>query len=166
MKLIVITVLLGMVLAALSGIFWAGDRHGSNRVLLEQSKIMAEADQAWRKEIEEKTQKTDQLQVELIAEKNNIKTRIKTVEKQVVKYVKDDISCNYTRGAISLLNQAWHSTGKALPENTVLSEAEAAEASTIGQQALIGKQLEYAEWCISLEAQFDSLVDATDKLGY
>lgn len=167
MKIWAYLAIVGVILSAFVGTFWVGDRHGASRVYLEQNSTQLELDKAWREEVKRMDIEREQLEVELAQEKNNIKVRTRTVTEKVVEYVKDDAQCNFTRGAVSLHNEAWDNNDReGLPKDRSLSEAEASEASTIGQQALIRKDIEYAEWCLTLEAQFDKMVNEAEILGY
>ena len=161
---------IGLVVALLGFAKWYSDNQysaGYNTARLESAKLTISVDQAWRKELAEKNTQLDLVQLDLIEEKNNIKIVHKTITKRIKVYVKDDINCNYTRGAVGLFNESWgYSINAGVPESANLSEAEKQETSTITQSKIINKSSEYGEWCTTLEKEIDGLVFALDKLGY
>lgn len=167
MKVWAWVVLVGVILTALSGAGYQIDQNGYQRALLELANSQKLADEAWRNILKQKQVKNDQLQMELLAEKNNIKTVEKRITKKVKIYVKNNSACNLSRGAVGLHNQAWgYSAAQGLPKNTYLPETKAQKTSTIRQQDLITKDIEYASWCEDLSVSFDKLVQAINENGY
>lgn len=162
-KVIAVTVLLGLLGTAFKFTYDAGEAACE----LENAKALQEKQREWQEKYDEQEEQLDLLQASLEKEKANIKVRTRTLTQKVKVYVKDDARCNLNRGAVRVLNSAWaDSGGDALPKDTVLTQAEASQASTVTQSALAEKYIEYGGYCAELEKRFDALVAGAEKLGY
>lgn len=75
------------------------------------------------------------------------------------KHVKDNIDCNYTRGAIGLLNYSY--TG--LPDPAAVTDEEKASTSTITQRAALKRHLADVQEYNDCAGQLNSLIDAISR---
>lgn len=160
MKSVAITAGVIVAMLIISGLLFFADRGGYQRATLEKMELLRDIDQNWRDEMTKRDTRNNQLQLELFNEKETIKANVKTINAMVKDHVKDNLTCNYNRATVFMLNKAWRNSGNDPLQSPGEFQREASQTSTITQSAAISKQIEYAEWCTSLEVQFDKLATA------
>ena len=105
----------------------------------------------------------DQLVVDLLNKKPEVETVYKTIEKKVEVYVKDNVACNLSLGAVELRNRA--AKGEQLPNDphSALPEAEAKTTSTITQRAAERHVYQWGKQYNELSDRYVTLLKICDK---
>ena len=92
-----------------------------------------------------------------LEQSQRVNEKIVYVNKEVIKYVKDNSACNLTAGAVGLLNHARDRSK--LRKATEITDAEKRTPSTITQRAEIESHLECVTRYEQLSASHDALID-------
>jgi hypothetical protein len=109
------------------------------------------------------TAENSQLVTDLLNKQPEIRTVYKTIEKKVNVYVKENLACNLTRGAISLRNRAGDPEQLQPGYHPALSEAEAGRSSTITQRAAEQQVHEWGELYTGLSDRYLTLLNICEN---
>lgn len=130
----------------------------------------AKYESALRKDLNEQiienqrlTSENSQLVTDLLNKKPKIRTVYKTIEKKVNVYVKQNVDCNLTRGAVLMRNRAGDPEQMQPGYHPALSEAEAGETSTITQRAAEGQLYEWGELFTGLSNRYETLLSICEN---
>lgn len=160
----------GLVIAVMAFVYWWSSNQydaGYTAAKAKYETDLRKAQSEHARQTKQKQDEIDSITKKWLEEQGKERIVYQTIEKKVNKYVKDSTACNFSRGAVWLHNKAWHSSSSGgMQENTGLSEEEKQETSTVTKSQVIKKDIEYAEWCTSLENNYDTLLKAIDALGY
>ena len=104
-----------------------------------------------------------QLVTDLLNKKPKIRTVYKTIEKKVNVYVKQNVACNLTRGAVGLRNRAGDPEQMQLGYHPALSEGDAAKTSTVTQRRAEKQHHDWGELYIGLWDQYQTLLNVCDN---
>jgi len=107
--------------------------------------------------------KNSQLVTDLLNKQPEIQTVYKTIEKKVNVYVKQNVACNLTRGAVSLRNSAGDPEQLQPGYHPALSEAEAGETSTIEQREAESQFYEWGRLYIGLSDRYKALLNVCEN---
>ena len=109
------------------------------------------------------TAENSQLVTDLLDKQPEIRTVYKEIEKKVNVYVKQNVACNLTRGAVGLWNRAGDPEQLQSGYHPALSEAEAGETSTVTQREA-GKQThEWGELYTGLSDRYQTLLNVCEN---
>jgi len=109
------------------------------------------------------TDKNSQLVVDLLNKQPEIKTVYKTIEKKVNVYVKQNVACNLSRGAVSLRNSAGDPEQLQPGYHPSVSEAEASEASTVTQREAEQQAHEWGKLYTGLSDRYQTLLNVCEN---
>lgn len=109
------------------------------------------------------TAENSQLVTDLLNKQPEIRTIYKTIEKKVNVYVKQNVDCNLTRGAILMRNLAGDPEQLQPGYHPALSEAEAGETSTVTQRAAESQLYEWGELYTGLSGQYETLLSICEN---
>lgn len=102
----------------------------------------------------------------LMVELETAQSRERVIVKEVVKYVPEDPagSCNLTRGAVGLLNNArGYSDAGGVPGPAELSDEESRAPSSLTQRAQVGAHIDAASRYEALRAKHNALIEWIER---
>lgn len=109
------------------------------------------------------TAENSQLVTDLLDKQPEIRTVYKTIEKKVNVYVKQNVACNLTRGAVGLRNRAGDPEQLQPGYHPALSEAEAGETSTATQREAEQQAHEWGKLYTGLSDRYLTLLNICDN---
>ena len=109
------------------------------------------------------TTENSQLVTDLLNKQPEIRTVYKTIEKKVNVYVKQNVACNLTRGAVSLRNDAGDPEQLQPGYHPALSEAETGDPSTVTQREAEQQAHEWGELYTGLSDRYQTLLNVCEN---